>query len=44
MIGANREATTRALRTLRERGVLEVKNRYIHVADLEGLRRLAHEA
>lgn len=43
MIGANREATTRALRTLRERGAVEVRDRYIHVADLDALRRAAQE-
>jgi CRP/FNR family cyclic AMP-dependent transcriptional regulator len=44
MIGANREATTRALGTLRERGALEVRDRHIRVAHLEVLRRQAHEA
>ena len=44
MIGANREATTRALGTLRERGAIEVRERYIRVVDHEALRRAAHEA
>jgi len=38
MIGANREATTRALGRLREEGGVELKNRYIYVTDLEALR------
>jgi CRP/FNR family transcriptional regulator, cyclic AMP receptor protein len=42
MIGANREAT-KALVTLRERGAIEVRERHIHVADLEALRRAALE-
>ncbi len=44
MIGANREATTRALGTLRERGIVEVKERRIHVADLEALNQAADQA
>jgi CRP/FNR family transcriptional regulator len=44
MIGANREAITRALGTLRELGAIEVRERHIHVADLEALRRAALEA
>jgi CRP/FNR family transcriptional regulator, cyclic AMP receptor protein len=44
MIGANRETTTRALRTLRELGAVEVRARYIHVLDLKALRRAAQEA
>ncbi len=44
MIGANREAITRALKTLRERGAVEVKERYIYVPDLEALRRAVWEA
>jgi CRP/FNR family transcriptional regulator, cyclic AMP receptor protein len=43
MIGANREATTKALVTLRERGAIEVREHHIHVADLEALRRAALE-
>jgi hypothetical protein len=38
MIGANREATTRALRRLREIGAVEVEGRRIRVAALEALR------
>lgn len=37
MIGANREAVTRAFARLREFGVVEVKRRYIHVKDIEEL-------
>ena len=43
MIGANREATTRALGALRERGTVEVKERRVHVADSAELRRAALE-
>lgn len=38
MIGANREAVTRALARLRESGALNVWRRYIHVEDIEILR------
>jgi len=38
MIGANREATTRALRRLRQEAV-RVMNRYVYVTDVEVLRR-----
>jgi CRP/FNR family cyclic AMP-dependent transcriptional regulator len=44
MIGANREAITRALGTLRERGAVEVRGRRIHVVDPEALKRAAWEA
>ena len=37
MIGANREATTRALGVLRGRGAVEVKDRLIYVSDHEAL-------
>jgi CRP/FNR family transcriptional regulator len=37
MIGANREAVTRAFARLREAGAVEVKRRYIHAEDLEAL-------
>lgn len=43
MIGANREAVTRAFATLREAGALEVVHRYICVQDLEALRRAAED-
>lgn len=39
MIGANREAVTRALARLRELGALTVRHRYIHVEDIEALKR-----
>ena len=41
MIGANREAVTRAFARLRETGTVEVKRRYVHVEDLEALKRAA---
>jgi hypothetical protein len=41
MIGANREAVTRALGDLRRGGVIEIRERRIHVADIEALRRAA---
>jgi CRP/FNR family cyclic AMP-dependent transcriptional regulator len=43
MIGANREAVTRALARLRELGVLNVKRRYIHVDDIEALKRATED-
>jgi len=43
MIGANREAVTRAFATLREAGAVEVRRRYIHVEDIETLRRAARD-
>jgi CRP/FNR family transcriptional regulator len=44
MIGANREAVTRALGKLRRGGGIEVRERRIHVVDLEALRRAARQA
>jgi CRP/FNR family cyclic AMP-dependent transcriptional regulator len=41
MIGANREAVTRALGRLRREGSVEVRDRHIHVTDAEALERLA---
>jgi CRP/FNR family transcriptional regulator, cyclic AMP receptor protein len=41
MIGANREAVTRAFGRLRSEGVLELRNRRILVTDPEGLRQTA---
>ena len=35
MIGANREAVTRAFARLREAGVVETKRRYIHITNVE---------
>jgi CRP/FNR family cyclic AMP-dependent transcriptional regulator len=43
MIGANREAVTRAFTQLREGGMVETKNRFIHVRDIEALERAAEE-
>ena len=39
MIGANREATTRALGRLREEGAVQLRNRFIYVTDMEALKR-----
>ena len=44
MIGANREATTRALGALRELGVVEVRDRRVHIRDPEALSRAAYRA
>jgi CRP/FNR family transcriptional regulator len=44
MVGANREAVTRALGDLRRGGVIEIRERRIHVVDLEALRRAARQA
>jgi CRP/FNR family transcriptional regulator len=41
MIGANREAVTRAMIGLREEGAVEVVNRCIHLTDHEALEREA---
>ena len=43
MIGANREAVTRAFARLREVGAVETKRRYIYVEDIELLRAAAEE-
>ncbi len=43
-IGANREAVTRAFARLREAGAVELRRRYIHVEDIEALRKAADEA
>jgi CRP/FNR family transcriptional regulator len=43
MIGANREAVTRAIGALREGGCVEVKRRRVYVKDLDALRRDAGE-
>ncbi len=44
MIGANREAVTRAFVRLREVGAVETRRRYIHVEDIEALEKAAEEA
>jgi CRP/FNR family transcriptional regulator, cyclic AMP receptor protein len=44
MIGANREAITRALVALREGGIIEIRERHIHVLNPEALRRVVQEA
>lgn len=44
MIGANREATTRALGALRRQGVVQVRDRRVHVTNPEALHRTAHRA
>src|SRR5215217_541366 len=41
MIGANREAVTRAFSKLQDEGAVELKRRLIHVSDIEALRRVA---
>ena len=43
MIGANREAVTRAFTQLREAGAIETENRLVHVHDIEALERAAAE-
>jgi len=43
MIGANREAVTRAFARLRELGAVKVQRRYIHVEDIEELRAATEE-
>jgi CRP/FNR family transcriptional regulator, cyclic AMP receptor protein len=44
MIGANREAVTRAFAWLREVGAVETKRRYIHVENIETLKAAAEDA
>jgi CRP/FNR family transcriptional regulator, cyclic AMP receptor protein len=41
MIGANREAVTRAFSKLQDEGAIELRRRIIHVRDIEALRRVA---
>jgi CRP/FNR family cyclic AMP-dependent transcriptional regulator len=41
MIGSNREAVTRAMKELREKGAVEVVRRRIHLSDREALEREA---
>jgi CRP/FNR family transcriptional regulator, cyclic AMP receptor protein len=41
MVGANREAVTRALGRLRREGAVEVRDRHIHVVDVDALTRIA---
>ncbi len=43
MIGANREAVTRAFKRLREEGGVEVRRRQIHIVDLQALKRMAEK-
>jgi CRP/FNR family cyclic AMP-dependent transcriptional regulator len=43
MIGANREAVTRAIAELREGGCVEIKRRHLYIKDYEALRRNAGE-
>lgn len=43
MIGANREAVTRAFGLLQDAGAIELKRRLIHVTDVETLKTLAGE-
>jgi CRP/FNR family cyclic AMP-dependent transcriptional regulator len=44
MIGANREAVTRAFARLREAGAVEAKRRYIHVENIETLKEATENA
>ena len=44
MIGANREAVTRAFARLRDLGAVQTRRRYIHVEDIETLRKAAEDA
>ena len=44
MIGANREATTRALGALRRQGVVQVRDRCVHITNPEALHRTAYRA
>ena len=44
MIGANREAVTRAFARLRDAGVVELRRRYVHVRNLDLLSRTAEGA
>jgi CRP/FNR family transcriptional regulator len=39
MIGANREAVTRAFAKLQDEGAVELRRRLIHIRDMEALRR-----
>jgi CRP/FNR family transcriptional regulator, cyclic AMP receptor protein len=41
MIGANREAVTRAFRLLQDQGAVELRRRLIHIKDRDALRRAA---
>ena len=41
MIGANREAVTRAFRLLQDDGAVELRRRLIHIKDMDALRRAA---
>jgi CRP/FNR family transcriptional regulator len=41
MIGANREAVTRAFAKLQDEGAVELRRRLIHVSDIETLRRVS---
>ncbi len=39
MIGANREATTRAFGRLQQEGGVQLRDRYVYVTDIEALKR-----
>ena len=43
MVGANREAVTRAFGHLQDRGLVELRRRFIYVPDAEALRRRADQ-
>jgi hypothetical protein len=44
MMGANREAVTRAFALLREIKAVEIRRRHIHILDIEALRKTAEGA
>jgi DNA-binding transcriptional regulator YhcF (GntR family) len=43
MVGANREAVTRAFSRLQDEGIVELRRRLIYIPDAETLRRAAEE-
>jgi DNA-binding transcriptional regulator YhcF (GntR family) len=43
MVGANREAVTRAFGRLQDEGIVELRRRLIYVAEVEALRRRANQ-
>ena len=44
MVGANREAVTRAFSKLQDQGVVELRRRLIYIVDAEALRGVAEES
>lgn len=43
MIGCKRVAVTRALGKLRDEGIVELRDRYIHIIDIDGLKKRAEQ-